>query len=150
MKIINELAVTKVKRTRQINRIIPVSKVCKAKMEDIINAAGELFDSHFLKTPSTYAIIFNRKCNNEIQREDIIKQLAELVNLKNINNKVNLKTPEKTIIVEVVKGLCLLAVAPDYMKLKKYNLHELSKNDDDQEEEEKKKVEVPSEAKDVE
>jgi tRNA acetyltransferase TAN1 len=37
--------------------------------------------------------------------------------------------------VEVVKGLCLLTVLPDYNKLKKYNLNELgvksSDNDKD-------------------
>lgn len=141
MTIINDLATSKVKRTRHVNRIIPVEKVCRAKMEDIMNAAGELFDRHFLKEASSFAIQFNRKCNKEIEREDVIKQLAELVNLKNMKNKVNLKTPDKTIIVEVFKGLCLIAVAPDYIKLKKYNLHELSKQEDEEKKEDDQKKE---------
>lgn len=65
-----------------------------------------------------------------MNRDEIIKQLAELVHLKNMGNKVNLKTPEKTIIVEVLKGMCLMSVVPDYNKLKKFNLHELGKKDD--------------------
>lgn len=93
-----------------------------------------------LKEPASFAIIFNHKYNSEISRDAIIKQLAELVMLKNGGNKVNLKTPEKTIIVEVVKGLCMLSVVPDYYKLKKFNLHALSKTD---EEETGEKLEAP-------
>lgn len=137
LKIINELAETKVKRTRYTNRIIPIEKVCKAKLDDICDAAGELFDKHFLKQPSTFAIIFNRKYNSEMNRDEIIKQLAELVHLKNMGNKVNLKTPEKTIICEVLKGMCMLTVVPDYFKLKKFNLHELGKKDVDDKTQEK-------------
>jgi tRNA acetyltransferase TAN1 len=107
-----------------------------AKLEDICDAAGELFDKHFLKQPSTFAIIFNRKYNSEMNRDEIIKQLAELVHLKNMGNKVNLKTPEKTIICEVLKGMCMLTVVPDYFKLKKFNLHELGKKDEKKEDDE--------------
>lgn len=125
--IIADLATTKVKRTRFTNRIIPIEKVCSAKIDDIMNAAGEIFDKHFLKEPCTYAINFNHRCNNDFQRDEVIKQLAELINLKNIKNKVDLRNPQKTVIVEIVKGLCLLSVVPDYVKYKKYNLNEIAK-----------------------
>lgn len=143
LKIINELAETKVKRTRFTNRIIPIETVCRAKMQDINDAAGELFDRHFLKQPSTFAIIFNRKYNSEMHRDEVIKELAELIHLKNMGNKVNLKTPEKTVICEILKGLCLMSVVPDYNKLKKFNLHELAKNDEKKSEEENKVNEEP-------
>lgn len=74
--------------------MLPIEIVCKAKMEDIKNAAGELFDKHFLKEPSTFAINFNKRFNNDIQRDEVIKELADLVSMKNIGNKVNLKDPQ--------------------------------------------------------
>jgi hypothetical protein len=32
---------------------------------------------------------------------------------------------QQSIIVEIIKGNCLLTVVPDYLKLKKYNVNEL-------------------------
>ncbi|KAG5680594.1 hypothetical protein PVAND_010090 [Polypedilum vanderplanki] len=124
-KIVKDLFDTKVKKTRFTNRFIPVDRVCRANITDIVNNAGELFDLHFLKESSTFAINFNRRCNNDIIRDDVIKELAALVTQKNIKNKVNLKFPEKTILVEIIKGLCLISIIPDYIKLRKYNLNEI-------------------------
>lgn len=124
-KIIRDLHETKQKRTKVTLRFIPIQSVCKAKIEDIKNAAGLLFDKHFLKKPSTFGIIYNKRYHQELQRDDVIKELAELVAAKNVANKVNLKDPEQSIIVEIIKNVCLLAVVPDYFKLKKYNINEL-------------------------
>lgn len=123
--IIRDLAETKKKRTKVTLRFIPIEAVCKAKIEDIKNAAGLLFDKHFLKEPSTFGILFNKRYNQDIQRVDVIRELADLVTAKNIANKVNLKDPQQSIIVEIIKNTCMLTVLPDYFKLKKYNLNEL-------------------------
>lgn len=66
-----------------------------------------------------------------------------MVALKNVGNKVNLKEPQvslrllesrthrnafefqQSIIVEIIKGNCLISVVPDFLKLKKYNVNEL-------------------------
>lgn len=123
--IVRDLFETKEKRTKFSNRLIPVDKVCRANIDEIVNNSGALFDLHFLKEPFTFAIIFNRRCNHDIIRDDVIKQLADLVTQKNIRNKVDLKNPQKTILIEIIKGLCLISIIPDYLKLKKYNLNEL-------------------------
>lgn len=132
LKIIKELAETKIKRTRFTNRILPIEVVTKANVEDILNAAGKIFDKYFLKEPSTFAIIFNRKYNKEINRDEIIRELAKLVHEMNHGNKVNLKDPQKTIIVDVLKGFCFLTVLEDYNKYKKFNLHALSLKDEEE------------------
>jgi tRNA acetyltransferase TAN1 len=124
-RIIRDLAESKKKRTKVTLRMLPIETVCKAKIEDIKNAAGLLFDKHFLKVPSTFGINFNRRFNAEIQRDEVIKELADLVAMKNPLNKVNLKDPQQSVIVEIIKGNCLLSVVPDYIKLKKYNINEL-------------------------
>uniref|UniRef100_A0A336MYQ5 CSON003151 protein n=1 Tax=Culicoides sonorensis TaxID=179676 RepID=A0A336MYQ5_CULSO len=124
-KIYTEIFETKKSRTKNVLRFIPVEIVCKASVPDIINAAGKLFDKHLLKEPKTFAIMFNRRLNNKVSRDDVIKELADLAASKNINNKVDLKSPQIAIIVEVMKGLCCLSCLPDFHKFRKYNLVEL-------------------------
>lgn len=122
--IIRDLAETKVKKTKVTLRFLPIEVICRAKIEDMKDAAGILFDKHFLKEPSTFAINFNRRFS-DMNRDEVIKELADIVALKNPGNKVNLNDPQKSVIVEIIKGHCLLSVVPDYIKLKKYNVNEL-------------------------
>lgn len=126
VKIVRDIAEKGTQRTRFLLRLVPISTVCRANLKDILEAAGTLFDKHFLKESHTYSIIFNKRYNNNISRDEIIKELADIVAAKNIKNKVDLKNPELCILVEVIKGLCCISVLPDYIKLKKYNLVELA------------------------
>lgn len=122
--IIRDLAETKKKKTKFTLRLLPIETVCKAQMSEITQAAEKLFDKHFME-PVTFGINFNRRYNNDVSRDEVIKKLADIVTSKNPLNKVHLKEPQRSIIVEVVKGHCLLSVVPDYVQLKKYNVNEL-------------------------
>lgn len=124
-QIVRDLAETKAKKTKFTLRMLPIETVCKARIDAIVEAGGLLFDKYFIQKPSTFSINFSRRYNNDIKRDDVIKELADLVALKNPLNKVNLSEPELSIIVEVIKGHCLMSVIPNYLKLKKYNLNEL-------------------------
>lgn len=125
VKIFQEILETKKSRTKNVLRFMPVEIVCKANVPDIVNAAGKLFDKHLLKEPKTFAIMFNHRLNNQISRDIIIKELANLISSKNIGNKVDLKNAQVTIVVEILKGYCCLSCLPDYHKFRKYNLVEL-------------------------
>lgn len=125
LSILHDLNVTKKAKSRTILRMMPIEVVTRANLKDIINAAGNLFDKYFIKDAKTYAIIFNRRFNNDIERDAVITELASLVTSKNVQNKANLKNPDLAIIVEVVKGLCLISVIPEYFQLRKYNLTEI-------------------------
>lgn len=125
-KIIRDIFDTKQRKTRILLRFIPIDAVCRADLTDITNAAGKLFDKYFLNVPpKTFAIVVNKRYNNSIDRMKVIKELADIVVFKNIQHKVDLKNAELTVVVEVIRGLCCLAVLPDYIKLKKFNLAEL-------------------------
>ncbi|KAH8296621.1 hypothetical protein KR054_008796, partial [Drosophila jambulina] len=124
--IINDIQTTGKSQSRFVLRLVPIEAVCRANMPDIVNAAGALFDKHFLKEPTSYGIIFNHRYNQQIKRDEVIHQLADLVNSKNIGNKVDLKEAKKSIIVEVLRGYCLLSVIDNYLESKKYNLAELA------------------------
>lgn len=124
--IVRDVADNRKHITRNVLRFVPVEAVCKANVVDIKNAAGQLFDKYFLNVPpTTYSIVYNKRCNNDLNRDEIIRELADLVDTKNREHKVDLKNGHIAVLVEIVKGLCCLSVLPDYMKLKKYNLAEL-------------------------
>lgn len=130
VRIVRDIAETKKRKTRLLLRFWPVDAVCRANVNDIKNAAGQLFDKVFLNAePTTYSIAFNKRHNNSVDRMDVIQELAKLVDFKNSAHKVDLKTPKITVVVEVIKGLCCISVLPDYFKLKKYNVHELTQEE---------------------
>ncbi|VVC98345.1 unnamed protein product [Leptidea sinapis] len=133
--IIKDLCLTKVQKTRHVLRFLPIMATCKANLPDIMECAGKLFDRFFLKKSSTFAIIFNKRFNSSVSRDLIIKELAEMIVLKNSDNKADLKNPGLCIIVEVIKGICLLSIVEDYFTYKKYNLHEICKDNSNMESE---------------
>lgn len=124
VRIVRDIAEHKLASTRFLLRLIPVEIVCRANLVDMMQTAEKLFDKHFLAEPKTYAIIFNRRHNNDIKRETVIKEFADIIQAKN-QNKVDLSAPQLAVVVEVIKGFCCLSVVPDYYALKKYNLVEL-------------------------
>ncbi|CAG5087723.1 Similar to CG15014: THUMP domain-containing protein 1 homolog (Drosophila melanogaster) [Cotesia congregata] len=130
-QIIKDLAETKKQKSRFLLRFIPIQVVSKANINDITTKATILFEKYFAQEPKTFSIVFNRHCNNTIKREVIIEALAGIVFKKNPGNKADLKNPEIAVIVEIIKGWCFLAVAPDYFKYKKYNLFELCNDNKD-------------------
>lgn len=52
-----------------------------------------------------------------------------LVGKLNPKNKVDLTSPELTIIVEVIKAVCCLSVVKDYTLYRKYNVQEVVKDE---------------------
>lgn len=114
---------TKQKKTRFLLRLVPIEATCKAYMEDIKNACGPLIKKHFESEPQVFSITFNHRNNNTLSRDKVIQELADMVTATRSDHSVNLCEPKLTIIVEVIKNIVLLAVVPDYIKYKKYNLH---------------------------
>ncbi|XP_028176237.1 THUMP domain-containing protein 1 homolog [Ostrinia nubilalis] len=127
--IIKDLYTTRVQKTRHVMRMLPIMATCKANLPDIMECAGKLFDRFFLKQGSSFAVIFNKRFNSSVSRDMIIKELAEMVVMKNADNKADLKNPTLCIIVEIIKGICLMSVVENYFTYKKYNLHELTKEE---------------------
>ncbi|KAL9698943.1 hypothetical protein quinque_002384 [Culex quinquefasciatus] len=48
-----------------------------ANLKDIMDGAGKLFNWYFLKELKTFTIIFNRRFNNELERESTINALPK-------------------------------------------------------------------------
>ncbi|KYN41472.1 THUMP domain-containing protein 1 like protein [Trachymyrmex septentrionalis] len=127
-KIVSKLDTTKEQCTRYLLRLLPIEVVCKAYMDNIKTKANKLFEKYFAQEPKTFSIVFNRRSNNSIKRDEIIEDLAEIILKKNPGNKADLKNPDIAVIVEVIRGVCLFSIAPHYYKFKKYNLLEICNN----------------------
>ncbi|KAJ3410966.1 Mss4p nuclear export [Chytridiales sp. JEL 0842] len=124
--IMKDLDATKTKKTssleyRYTQRIVPVVDICPAKMDAVMEMAQKIIPSYFHKEnqeQKKFAIVFNRRNDNTITRDELIPKLAHLVGS---THKVDLKNPDLVILVEVFKGLCGMSVLSDYYKLEKYN-----------------------------
>ncbi|XP_069702024.1 THUMP domain-containing protein 1 isoform X1 [Periplaneta americana] len=123
--IMKDLEATRKQKTRFLLRLLPIEATCKAYLEDIRQTAEPLFDKYFTKEGKTFVVLFNRRNSSGINREDLIRDLAEMVLLRHPDNKADLKHPQLAVIVEVIRNMCCLSVLPDYFQLRKYNLLEL-------------------------
>ncbi|KAM4698525.1 THUMP domain-containing protein 1 [Rhinophrynus dorsalis] len=127
--ILKDMYMTKKKKTRVILRMLPVSGTCKAFPEDLKKYAEKFFEPWF-KAPNkgTFRIEYKARCNNHMNRDEVIKDLAGIVGNQNPENKVDLSNPEYTIVVEIIKNVCCLGVVKDYILFRKYNLQEVVKS----------------------
>ncbi|KAK7868704.1 hypothetical protein R5R35_008230 [Gryllus longicercus] len=123
--IMTDIDTTKKQRSRFLLRLIPVETTCKAYMDEIRKNAAVLIDKYFSKEGKTFAIVFNHRNNNSIKRNDVIEELAEMIKVRHVDNKVDLSQPQLTFIIEIIRSMCCMSVVPDYFKLLKYNLLEL-------------------------
>lgn len=85
----------------------------------------QVIDQHLGKDtePKKYAIQFKKRSNTDMDRLELIKMVADLVDKK---HTVDLSSPERCICIDVMTNACLIGIADDYLKLKKYNIMELT------------------------
>ncbi|KAI5139921.1 THUMP domain-containing protein 1 isoform X2 [Manis pentadactyla] len=127
--ILQDMYKTKKKKTRVILRMLPISGTCKAFLEDMKKYA-ETFLEPWFKAPNkgTFQIVYKSRNNSHMNREEVIKELAGIVGSLNSENKVDLTSPQYTVVVEIIKAVCCLSVVKDYILFRKYNLQEVVKN----------------------
>ncbi|KAL2941980.1 THUMP domain-containing protein 1 [Bienertia sinuspersici] len=117
---------TKKHMSRFLLRVLPIEVSCYASDEEITKAIKPLIEQYFpanSETPAKFAVQYDARANSGIERMKIIDAVAKSVPEP---HKVDLKNPEKTIIVQVVKTVCLIGVVEKYKELAKYNLRQLT------------------------
>ncbi|XP_074034319.1 THUMP domain-containing protein 1 [Leptinotarsa decemlineata] len=120
--LISDLHSTKIQQTRFLIRLTPIETTCRAYLKDIEVAFLPLAEKYFKNSPRTFSIVYNHRNNNNLNRDEIITAVANIVATVNNNNKVDLKSADVSIVIEVIKGIVLIGVVPDFIKFKKYNL----------------------------
>jgi len=136
--IIEDASVHKKQKSRYILRLIPVIGTCKShdknitelmqtKLEQIMKIGEEI----------SYCIIYKCRNNNQVKQHEILELINEAVHKFNPSAKIELKTPQVCIYVEIIRNVFCLGVARDFFKHKKYNLQEMIKEDDQKEDDHK-------------
>ncbi|KAL8934922.1 MAG: hypothetical protein Q9216_005667 [Gyalolechia sp. 2 TL-2023] len=114
------------KRTRFVKRLTPMTRMGKAtekNLEEVANAVLEPVFHGEGKTALKYAIRPTIRNHHTMKRDDIIKQVAELVGKPHI---VDLKHYDRLILVDVYRNvLGMSVVGGDFEELKRYNLAEI-------------------------
>lgn len=125
--ILKDIEAQSKQKTRFLMRLLPIEITCKAWPEDIKAASGKLLDKYFKGDPKTFCVVFKRRNNGNVVREELIHDLASDIKVRNPLHRADMKQPDLTIIVEVIKNICCMAVVPKYYHYRKYNLLEVAK-----------------------
>ncbi|CAO2142065.1 unnamed protein product [Urochloa humidicola] len=119
-------ASTRKHMSRFILRVLPVEVACYASEEEITKAMSPLVEKYFPnECPSghKFAVLYEARSNTGIDRMKIINAVAKTVPQP---HKVDLKNPDKTIIVQIAKTICMIGVVERYKELSKFNLRQLT------------------------
>jgi tRNA(Ser,Leu) C12 N-acetylase TAN1 len=111
--------------TRFTVRLEPIGETCFSSMDALIQSAEKQLSTTLNSVdakPCEYAIVFQRRGENEkMLRDDIIQKLAAIVRPEQ-QHKVNLKNPDTVLLVQVAGRMSGLSVCPQWRQLLKYNL----------------------------
>ncbi|KAE8691673.1 THUMP domain-containing protein 1 isoform 2 [Hibiscus syriacus] len=119
-------ASTRKHMSRFILRVLPIEVACYSSEEEITRAMKPLIEQYFpveTQNPRKFAVLYEVRANSGIDRMKIINTVAKAVPAP---HKVDLSNPDTTIIVEIVKTICLIGVVEKYKELAKYNLRQLT------------------------
>uniref|UniRef100_A0A2P2NFP6 Uncharacterized protein MANES_14G005500 n=1 Tax=Rhizophora mucronata TaxID=61149 RepID=A0A2P2NFP6_RHIMU len=112
--------------SRFILRVLPIEVACYASEEEISKAIAPVVTRYFpvdARDPQKFAVMYEARANTGIDRMKIINVVAKSVPGP---HKVDLSNPDKTIVVEIIKTVCLIGVVEKYKELAKYNLRQLT------------------------
>ncbi|KAJ9699216.1 hypothetical protein PVL29_008024 [Vitis rotundifolia] len=119
-------ASTRKHMSRFILRVLPVEATCYASEEEISIAIKPLVEQYFpveTQNPKKFAVLYEARSNTGIDRMKIINSVAKSVPGP---HKVDLSNPDMTIVVQIVKTVCLIGFLEKYKELAKYNLRQLT------------------------
>lgn len=124
--IASDIQKTRIQQSKFLIRLIPIEITCKAYVKDIETAFKTLAEKYFKQESKTFSVAYNHRNNNNLERDEIIKTIANVIMQLRPDNKVDLRLPQLVVVVEVIKGIALLSVIPNYIQYKKFNLLALS------------------------
>lgn len=125
--VLEDLFVTKEKKTRYTLKLLPVQSSCSASIEEIQKLARKILEPHFHgenQQPLKFAININKRNFNTIEKDTLTKKIAECVG-HNHGHKVDLKNFDVLIMVECFKNNVGMSVVKDFKKFCNYNVDQI-------------------------
>ncbi|KAI0441814.1 hypothetical protein F4803DRAFT_521779 [Xylaria telfairii] len=122
-------------RSRFINKLTPITLTGKATEKGLEEIARKVLAEHFQLAESateigdsegsacSYAIRPTFRAHTTLKRAEVIDNVAKMISNR---HNVDLKTPDKVIIIEIFQTfLGMSVVGQDWEAMKRYNIHEL-------------------------
>ena len=102
-------------------RLYPISIVSKASLELIEDSCKDYISKSLssMRCVTKFRVVYKKSLNTEIRRMDVIKSVASFVNPKHI---VDMKNPDITIIVNVMKNLCMVSLSTNHHRYCEYSI----------------------------
>ncbi|GAB4844417.1 hypothetical protein Ancab_037781 [Ancistrocladus abbreviatus] len=119
-------ASTRKHMSRFMLRVLPVLVTCYASEEEISIAIKPTIAWYFpakAETPGKFSVLYDTCANTSI---DMMKIIDAVVKSMPGPHQVDLKDPVKSIVVQIVKTVCLIGVVEKYKELAKYNMRQLT------------------------
>ena len=151
VSVMKEAKATMTLRARNCSRFLPVSHTCFASVEAIKEMAPKVLEGHFPaeevegQKGVQFAVEYEHRSFQGINRLDIINAFTDQI--KCPPNKVNLNSPEKTILVQMLKSVCAVSIVTGYKELCKFNIKNITEPSKDEKPKEKKEEAKKEEAK---
>lgn len=130
-RLCEEAAATKAKNTRFTQKLTPITYSVSASMDELVKLAEKVLKPHFHaedQKPVAFAIQVTRRNFNTLEKEDIIKTIANCVG-RDHGHKVDLKKYDKLILVECYKNNIGMSVVEDYLRFEKFNMQQIFEKD---------------------
>ncbi|KAJ7295596.1 hypothetical protein O6H91_Y177500 [Diphasiastrum complanatum] len=116
--IIRTVVTSKQSRTRFCLRLLPVEVTCYASQSEVKRAAEPVISHYFSQENGDdglkFAVVYEARANTSLDRMEIINAVAQLVPK---HHSVDLKNPDITIIVQIVKVCARLLLKVDHVAL---------------------------------
>ena len=119
-------------KARLCARFYPVDYTCPATIEEMKRLGKTIAATHFpedAKEGCRFSVdLDKRACDQSLERINVITAFTDAI--KQPPYTANLSNPEKTVLVNVIKGSCTVGIVKDYRSLAKLNIKALTANDD--------------------
>ena len=123
-RIISDLSLKKLKKTRFTQRIIPIQDTCPSNLSNILQNLEKLIQNSKISKdslPSSFKIILKIRFNTKFkdEKDSIITKIASLIDEKHV---VDLNTGQNVIMVYILQKTTFMGVVCDYFEHFTFNL----------------------------
>ena len=116
--------------TRYVTSVRPVLRTCPATLSSVEETCAELMPEHFPTAPDadglSFGVVF--KCTNnssqEPRRMEYINAIAKTVAVP--PNRVDLKTPDVTVLVQIMGTHTAISILPNWVARRRFNCYEIN------------------------
>lgn len=122
-KILTDAKETGKAKSRFIQRLVPADFTFKPNDKGLSEACAKLADQCADDDFKTFAVIYTARLNNVVKREMVYDFVHNYLTSKKPELKVDLKHPDRAVLVEILKNVGCISIVSDYYQLAKFNLH---------------------------